>query len=289
MMPTRHRPAWFDAQYNNRARVANSTALLQRWARASAQTRERIPAQLDLAYGDAASERLDLFPTATATAPAPVLVFIHGGWWRALDKSDHSFVAAPFADAGALVIVPNYALCPAVGIEQIALQMTRALAWAWRHAAEHGGDPGRIVVAGHSAGGHLAAMLSCCDWPAVAPDLPRRLISGAVSISGVHDLAPIRQAPFLQGDLRLDEDAVRRLSPVNFPPPATPLHAFVGGAESEEFKRQNRLIRRAWGRRAVPICAELPGRNHFDVLDDLVDSQGRSHRLTRELLGLRLA
>ncbi|MDN3920263.1 alpha/beta hydrolase [Roseateles violae] len=284
-MTPRHSPAWFDAQYNNRARVADSAAILERWAAASALVRARLPARLDLAYGEAPSERLDLFPSELPKAP--VLVFIHGGWWRALDKADHSFVAAAFAEEGAMVVVPNYALCPTVGIERIALQLTQALAWVWRHAAEHGGDPNRIVLVGHSAGAHLAAMLSGCDWKAIAPELPRQLVKGVVAISGLYDLAPIRQTPFLQGDLRLDAEAVRRLSPIHFPAPETPLYALVGGAESEEFLRQNRLIRRAWGQRAVPICEELPGCHHFDVLHDLSDPQGRSHQLTRRLLDLR--
>src|SRR6478609_4403532 len=234
---TRRSPAWVDAQYNNRARVSDSAAVLDRWARVSQLVREQIPGHLDLAYGEGAMERLDLFPTDVAQAP--VLVFIHGGWWRALDKSDHSFLASAFTDEGAMVVMPNYSLCPTVGIDRIPLQLTQALAWVWRHAADYGGDPNRIVVVGHSAGGHLAAMLSCCDWKSVAPDLPRHLIKGAISISGVHDLAPIRQTPFLQGDLRLDADAVRRLSPINFPAPDAPFYAIVGGLESEEFKRQN--------------------------------------------------
>jgi arylformamidase len=157
----------------------------------------------------------------------------------------------------------------------------------WRHAADHGGDPNRIVLVGHSAGGHLASMLSCCDWKAVAPDLPRHLVKGVLSISGVHDLAPLRQTPFLQGDLKLDAESVRRLSPVHFPAPDTPLYAICGSEESEEFRRQNRLIRQAWGRRAVPICEEIAGCHHFDILHDLADPQGRSHQLARKLLDLR--
>jgi arylformamidase len=215
-----------------------------------------------------------------------VLVFIHGGWWRALDKSDHSFVAPSFVQAGAMVVVPNYSLCPAVTIEQIALQTTRALAWACRHARRFGGDPGRIIVAGHSAGGHLAAMLLACRWQTVASDLPQRLVQGALSMSGVFDLAPIRQTPFLAADLRLTPAAVRRLSPAGFPPPQGPLAALVGGLESEEFIRQNQLIRDRWGGGAVPVCEVLPGLNHFTVMHDLVDPAGRAHAHALRLLGL---
>ena len=128
----------------------------------SALARSQLRGQLDVRYGEQPGEALDVF--AARQPNSPVLVFIHGGYWRALDKSDVSFVAPAFVDAGAMVVVPNYALCPAVTIETIALQLTRALAWAWRHAAEHGGDPQRIAVAGHSAGGHLAAMMLSCRW-----------------------------------------------------------------------------------------------------------------------------
>lgn len=282
---SRQSPAWFDQQYNNLARVANSAEILDRWRQASQLVRDRSRCALDIAYGAAPAERLDLFPSEVPNAP--VMVFVHGGYWRALDKSDSSFVASAFTDEGAMVVIPNYSLCPDVGMERIPLQLVQALAWVWRHAAEYGGDPMRVVLVGHSAGGHLATMLNCCDWKAVAPDLPHHLVKGVLTISGVHDLGPIRQTPHLQADLRLDAETVRRLSPVQFPAPEAPVYAIVGGLESDEFRRQNRLIRQAWGRRVVPICEEIKGCNHFDILHDLADPQGRSHQLARRLLDLR--
>ncbi|MDO9286588.1 MAG: alpha/beta hydrolase [Aquabacterium sp.] len=282
-----HDAAWHDTQYNNRARVPEAAVLLPRWAEASALARSRMTCQLDEAYGDEDGERLDVFPARTSGSP--VLVFIHGGYWRALDKADHSFVAPAFVQAGAMVVVPNYALCPAVGIEQIALQTTRALAWTWRNAARFGGDRRRIVVAGHSAGGHLAAMLLACRWKTVADDLPTRLLAGALSLSGLFDLEPIRQTPFLQADLQLTPAAVRRLSPAFFPRPRGPLAALVGGDESEEFIRQNQLIRDQWGPSTVPVCEALPGLNHFTVLHDLVDPAGRAHAHALRWLGLQAA
>lgn len=277
-------PAWLDLQYNNRARVADSAQILERWAKASALTREQASRRLDIAYGPSAAETLDVFPTTRANAP--VFFFIHGGWWRALDKRDLSFVAPALTSAGALVVLPNYALAPSVTIETIALQLTRALAWTWRHAALYGGDPKRIVVAGHSAGGHLATMLLSCDWKAVDPALPTRLVRGALSISGLYDLEPVRHSPFLKDDLRLTPASVRRLSPVHFARPAAPLYAAVGGLESEEFIRQNRAIREAWGAKAVPVCETISGTNHFDVLHDLADAGKRLHALALDLLGL---
>ncbi len=239
---------------------------------------------LDVAYGRAESERLDVFlPNAPG---APVLVYIHGGYWRALDKRDQSFVALPFVAAGAVVVTPNYALCPAVTIEHIVLQLVQALAWVWRHAAEHGGDPARIVVAGHSAGGHLAAMLLACDWRAVAADLPADLVKSALAVSGVFELEPLCHAPFLAPDLRLDEATARKLSPAAMPAPNGRLVAIVGADESEEFLRQNALIAEAWGARAVPVCEQVPGRHHMNVLHELADPSSRTHRLALQLLGL---
>ena len=277
-------PDWLTAEYDNRARVPEFPLFLSRWARDSEIARERSSRRLDIAYGASAAETLDVFPSARAGAP--VLVFIHGGWWRALDKSDFSFVAPPFTREGAMVVVPNYALAPTVSMAEIALQTTRALAWVWRHAALYGGDPKRIVVAGHSAGGHLTAMMLACRWPQVGADLPPTLLRGGLSISGVFDLDPLRQTPFLQGDLRLTTASARRLSPARFPAPAAPLFAVAGANESSEFMRNLELIRAAWGESAVPVAEALPGLNHFDILDDFIDPHGRSHGLALRLLAL---
>jgi arylformamidase len=281
----RHDPAWYDAQYNNRARVPETPRHLESWAKASALARQELSRRLDVLYGPGPSEALDIFPSARADAP--VFFFIHGGYWRALDKRDASFIAPALVAAGAMVVVPNYALAPAVSIETIAMQLVRALAWTWRHAALYGGNPSRIVVGGHSAGGHLAAMMLACEWKRVAPDLPARLVHSALSISGVFDLEPIRQAPFLQADLKLTPASVRKLSPARFPPPpGGTLHAVVGGQESEEFLRQNELIRSAWGERVVPVCEAVPGTDHFTVLRELADAGSRLHRQTLGQLGL---
>jgi len=277
-------PAWLDEQYNNRARIPEHPQIFERWEKASALAREGLSRRLDVAYGDGPNETLDLFPAARANAP--VLVFIHGGWWRTLDKRDQSFIAPSLVHAGAMVVLPNYALCPAVSIETITLQMVRALAWTHRHAALYGGDPKRIVVAGHSAGGHLAAMMLCCNWKAVGSDLPAQLVSAALSISGVFDLEPLRHTPFLQGDLRLTPAAVRKLSPAYFTPPKGVLYAAVGAKESAEFQRQSALIQQAWGRGTVPVCETVPDANHLEVLHELADPSARLHALARELLSL---
>ena len=269
--------------YNNRARFPDHAQHFARWAAESAAVRAAGNADLDIAYGAGARETLDVF--APHQRNAPVLVFIHGGYWRALDKSDHSFVAQAFTRAGACVVIPNYGLCPAVSVAQIGVQLVRALAWTWRHIARYGGDPCRIVVAGHSAGGHLASLLLACDWPAFDAALPRRLVPRALSISGLYDLEPIMRTPHLQGTLGLTPDVVQRASPARLPAPRdTILYALVGGLESAEFLRQNALIRQAWGRRTVAVCEVLPEQDHFTVVGALTEPAHRLHRLARGLL-----
>lgn len=275
--------AWHDSMYNNRELVPDHPAYLERWARQSQRARADGPCELDLRYGDGPGETLDIFPALHAGAP--VLVFIHGGYWRALDKSDHSFVAPAFTRHGACVVVPNYALCPAVTVPQITLQMARALAWAWRNVARFGGDPGRIIVAGHSAGGQLAAMMLTCLWPQLDAALPRDLVRSALAISALHDLDPIMRTPFLQQVLRLTPQQVAQASPARLPAPkGGTLYSVAGGAESAEYLRQNHLIQDAWGTRRVPVCEALPGLHHFSVLDALVEPSHRLHQLALDLL-----
>jgi arylformamidase len=276
---------WYDRMYNNRALVPEFSAHLAHWRNASVQARAELQCFQDIAYGLGPNEILDIFPTPhVGEGGASVLVFIHGGYWRALDKSDHSFIAPAFTTQGAHVVVPNYALCPAVSVSHITLQMVKAVAWVWRNIHRFGGDPSRIVVVGHSAGGHLAAMLQACQWPTYAKDLPEQVVHKALSISGLFELESIRRTPFL-ADLNLSEDEALRNSPAYMPAPASGmLYSVVGGAESEEFLRHNQLIQHAWGKARVPVSEALPGLNHFSVVESLVQPGARLHSLASELL-----
>lgn len=275
--------AWYDRMYNNRELVPDHAAYFERWARDSAKARAEGPCELDIAYGRGDGEKLDVFPAPQADAP--VMVFIHGGYWRALDKSDHSFIAPAFTRHGTCVVVPNYALCPAVTIPDITLQIARAVAWTWKNIGRLGGDPGRIVVAGHSAGGQLAAMMLACQWQRLDPALPANTVAKALAISGLHDLDPIMRTRFLQPSLQLTPEQVAKASPARVPAPEQgTLYTVAGGEESAEYHRQNRLIQEAWGAERVPVCEILPGLHHFSILDALVEPSTRLHQLALDLL-----
>lgn len=278
-----HDGPWHDRMYNNRALVPQFAQHLQGWSETSQRARSTLRCELDVAYGDDVSERLDVFPAQGTKVP--VLVFLHGGYWRALDKRDHSFVAPTFVENGVCVVVPNYALCPAVTVPHITLQMARAVAWTWHNIARFGGDPSRITVAGHSAGGQLAAMMLACLWRQLDQALPQQVVRSALAISALHDLGPIMRTPFLQGDLQLTPEQVAMASPARLPSPAAgTLYSVCGGDESAEYLRQNALIRQAWGSTRVPVCETLPGLNHFSVLETLAQPGHRLHALALELL-----
>ncbi|HXF44706.1 MAG TPA: alpha/beta hydrolase [Burkholderiaceae bacterium] len=271
--PAAHPPyttEFCEREYNARAAIADHPQIFARWAQAAAATRRQHACLLDLPYGETPAERLDLFPTGAARAP--LLVFVHGGYWRSLDKSDFSWIAPPFVAHGVAVALPNYGLAPAVAIEDIVRQTLAMLAWLYRRAEDFGVDRNRIFVAGHSAGAHLAAMMAAALWPQYAPDLPARLVRGALLVSGVFDLEPLAHAPFVNVDLKLDVERARRLSPVYLPPATdAPVLVAVGAEESSEFRRQSALLAARWSRNVLRSI-EVEGRNHLTVCDALADA-----------------
>lgn len=258
-----------EREYNARASIPEHPQIFARWAEQSAATRRLRACLIDLAYGETAGERLDLFPARRDGAP--LLVFIHGGYWRSLDKSDFSWVAPPFVNHGVSVALLNYGLSPKTPIEEIVRQMLRAHAWLYRNADRFGFDPTRIYTAGHSAGAHLTAMMMAALWPVFGADLPADLVKGGLAVSGIYDLEPLLYAPFLAADLQLTPQRARKLSPVLLPPATErPLYTAVGGLESGEFRRQNALLGKAW-RRNVLRDVPMPNLHHLNVIDELAN------------------
>jgi arylformamidase len=284
---TKRDPAALDKLYNNRLLVPECMDILQRWTQGSAAVRQSADCKIDIAYGLGDKEKLDIFSAAKSSMSkaAPVLIFIHGGYWRSLDKADQSFLAPAFTKQGSCVVIPNYSLCPAVTVSDIVLQLVKAVAWVYKNIDKYGGDPKRITVAGHSAGGHLVAMLLSCLWQKFDKALPKTVVKSALSISGLFEMETPMHSPYLQDSLHLTTAEVKRISPAWMPAPKHgELYSVVGGDESPEFLRHNQLIQTVWGKQAVPVSEQLPGLNHFTVLESLCQPESRLHQLAQELL-----
>jgi arylformamidase len=260
--------AELDRQYNNRLRFPRHKEMFETWRSWSAATRANFAATLDVSYGAEPLERLDIF--MAKRAPAPIYVFLHGGYWQSLDKQDYSFIAEGMVPHGVMTVVPNFALAPRSGMDDIVRQNRAALAWLWRHAHEFGGDARRIYVGGHSAGGHLATMLLATDWPSFAEGLPKDLTKGACAISGLFDLEPIRLS-YLNDTLCMTKEVSDRNDPLRQRyPVAAPLMIVLGDDESEEYYRQVVAMASHWSKLGYPLEVRLAeGRDHFDVVNDL--------------------
>jgi arylformamidase len=274
-----------DAQYNPAATAPDSEAIIQDWAARSAAVAERSACELGVKYGPTRDEYCDVFPAGDG---APVHVFVHGGYWRRFTARDHAFVAPPLVAAGITTVVMNYALCPAVSLDEIVRQTRACVAWAFANAGRFGADPTRLTISGHSAGGHLVAVALATDWPGTY-DLPRDILKGGVAISGLFDLGFLPYS-YVQPKVQASWDQVDRLSPLrHLPREAPPLVVAVGERETDEFRRQSRDFHAAW--RAAGLegsYLEPAGRNHFTVLDELRDAAGELHRALVRLAHARV-
>jgi len=270
-----------EREYNLRAAFPDHPQWFARWAVDSGAARARLETRLDVRYGGGPKQTMDLFPAANARG---TLMFIHGGYWRALDKSDHSFVAPPFVARGIGVAVINYDLCPQVDIGRIVEECREAVVWLRREGPRYGLVAEPLVVSGHSAGGHLAAMLVATDWRARGS--PADAIRGAAAISGVFDLEPLVNVSF-NVDLGLDAAHAYLVSPIHLTPRvATPLVIAAGKEETSEFIRQSWLLWERWPechppKQRAPLFVE--GRHHFSVISDLGDSASEIARQTLAL------
>jgi acetyl esterase/lipase len=261
--------AQLDAAYNNSAAVPERDAIIAGWAARSAAIRRARSGHLDLRYGDAPRERLDLF--LAARPMAPTLAFIHGGYWQMFDKEPFAFLAEGLLPNGINLALIEYTLAPAARMDRIVAELRRSIGWLAEHLGEYGADPARLYVAGHSAGGHLTAMTMT---------LP--VVRGGLAISGLYDLEPIR-LNYLNDKLGLDPEEARRNSPLlHLPPMAGELVVAYGTNELPELCRQSVDYAQAWTERGLPgHLLPVDGADHFTILDALADPQGA---LTRALL-----
>jgi arylformamidase len=262
--------AQIDAQYNPSMGLDPNDQPMLHFAARAAHARASLRCELNVPYGPTVDETLDIFP---ANAPnAPVFVFIHGGYWRALSSKDFSGVALGLHPLGITTVVIHYALCPFVAIDEITRQVRAATAWVLRNIDQYGGDPTRVAIGGHSAGGHLTAMCLQTEW-ARDYGLPQDPLAGAVAFSGLYDLEPLRYS-YLQPLIQLDDGIIRRNSPAFMVRPcATPLWLTWGGLESHEFARQSLIYHDAWQAAGNTSTLEaLPLTNHFTVIHGLEDS-----------------
>ena len=258
-----------DRQYNARASVADFDACMRTYAESSALARQQCAGILDLRYGMGVAERLDLYLPASTRRPAPLLVFIHGGYWRALRKEDSAMMAKVFTDAGVAVATVEYPLLPEATLPETVREVRSAVAWLHRHGAAYGIDPDRLYASGSSAGGHLVGMLLAPGWQA-SFGLPEAAIQGGVGLSGLYDIQPLCDT-HINDWLRLTPEQAHRLSPLyHLPDTPTPLVLAVGGLETEGFHNQTAAMDAAWRAKSYPVVrVEAPHCNHFNLVGEL--------------------
>ena len=260
-----------EAKYNLRAvRGPDFDSLVERWLARSAAHRDASGARVDLAYGTGEREKLDLFPGGNPDGP--LLVYIHGGYWQRGDKAMYSFVTEGFIRHGVSVAVMNYDLTPAVRMGQIPPQIRKCIAWLWHHAGDLGFSRERLHVSGHSAGGHLTAMMMATDWPGFDTALPADLIRGAIPISGLFELEPLVHTSINDGPQMTVDEAIEE-SPL-FRALATdaPQLVVTGGGETSELRRQSDAYCDRFATPQRPMERyEVPGEDHFDELERLAE------------------
>jgi arylformamidase len=260
-----------DAQYNIGASMPGWESYLDRYIADSEIARQELDCELNIQYGPTLDETLDIFPSADINSP--ILIFIHGGYWRALSSKEFSFIARALVEQGITVVISNYSLCPKASIAEITRQNRAVIAWLSSHAQQYNGDAGKIFVSGHSAGGHLTAMICSTDWSGEY-GLKQDIIKGGIAISGLFDLQPFRYS-YLQPTLSLSHELIMQQSPCFTIPETGPdMIMSVGEKESSEFHRQAREYQQAWQQKGMMGEYRVePEQDHFSILYELINPE----------------
>ena len=261
-------------QHNDRLQVPDFAIHLDRWEYLSRQTEKKYPSIKDIAYGNSSRELLDIYPSSQPRSKT--LVFIHGGYWQRLDKADFQFIADAFRDHAVTTVLLSYPLAPAASMDQIVTSCREAIQWLHKNITAYNGYADEIYIAGHSAGGHLAAMLMTTNWN--DPDLPTDMIKGTCVISGLFNLIPIQLSDINEG-LNMDMPTADRNSPVQLLPTSQcPLIVAVGKDETNEFKDQSEELYNSWKEKIPVGFMELPGLNHYSIVETLLEKNSPLHK-----------
>jgi len=264
-----------DRQYEHRNFVPDADEILAFQAAESERVRAAATGHFDVAYGTGEDELLDIYLAdgASASNPAPVVVFFHGGRWAMGSKFSNCEAAEMYTAAGVHFISVNFSLLPHVTMDVLISQCRHAVAWVWHNADSFGGDQDRMFVHGKSSGAHVAGMMAVTDWTAHGGPqgyLPAYLFKGGLLVSGMYDLEPVRLT-FRNKWLKLDEAAALANSPIrHIPAKGCPLIIAVGALETDEFRRQSREFAASWRAAGLDcLFKEIPGRHHFSVNEDM--------------------
>jgi arylformamidase len=251
-----------DVLYNNRAAVPEHGEIFARWRAQSTATRVNFSGEFNLAYDSHPLQTLDIFPVKQNNG---LVIFIHGGYWRSLDKDDFSFYAEPYLAEGISVTSINYRLCPEVKVDAIVEDCRAAIEWLAKNVSRYNIRFDRNVLIGHSAGAHLVAIMCATDW--TARNVEESNFRGGVLISGLYDLSPLLETS-INADIQLTNETAKALSPIHLQPKLNiPLDIVVGGAETSEFIRQSHLLHKTWPANAGSLEI-VAGANHFTIVDE---------------------
>ena len=274
-----------DVEYNNRGRFPDTADCKAAQIVGSDEAKAEYECRLDVRFGDGDTDLLDIY-IAEGDGPHPIHVFFHGGYWKSNTKNDFGFVAKPFVPYGVTTIVVEYPLIPSVRMGTLIERCCASMEWVWRNAESFGGDKNNITVSGHSAGGHITAMMMQTDWPSYGDGLPKDLVKGGCSISGVSDLDPVRLS-FQNDELQFSPKEAAEFSTLFMDPKhAGPLLAVAGGIEGPEFIRQTTELADAWAAKGMDVKGWImEGKHHFTTINQYLDPESELSRAVRGLTG----